>query len=211
MMALLGGIINHSWAMTSSSSLAFLRNKGKRNDSVKFGEVLPFELWSLVCTFLSTDDLTRVACVSSTLLSVCRPIIYRSVILRNDNQNLSHVRKVLKIDGLASAVRHVTLFTTWTPYTPTTTWLDFNLISEFRGLRSLTLIGTPFFHDYEQSRFLRTLKSLLSLKSLIYFPHYPTIFRGESLHIAGLELLSWSFYCSRVSHFFFSIFLTLSE
>lgn len=199
--------------MTSSSSLgllAFPRNKGKRNDSVKFGEVLPFELWSLVCTFLSTDDLTRVACVSSTLLSVCRPIIYRSVILRNDNQNLSHVRKVLKIDGLASAVRHVTLFTIWTPYTPTTTWLDFNLISEFRGLRSLTLIGSPFFHDYEQSWFLRTLKSLLSLKSLIYFPHYPTIFRGESLHIVGLEGLSWSFYCSKVSHFFFFTFLTLS-
>ena len=210
-MASLGAIIKHSRAMPSSSRLgllAFSHNEGKRNDAVKFVEVkLPFELWSLVCTFLSTDDLTRVACVSSTLLSVCRPIIYRSVILRNDSQNLSHVWKVLTIDGLASAVRHATLFTSWTPFTPTTTWLDFNLISEFRGLRSLTLIGSPFFHDHEQLRFLRTLKYLLSLKSLIYSPHYPTIFRGESLHIAGLEWLSWSFYCSRVSPLFFCLYL----
>jgi len=192
---------------SSQSNFTFPRNKGKGIESVKVvgDQLLPFELWSLVCTFLTNNDLTNVARVSSTLFSACRPILYRSIVLRNDSQNLSHVLKVLKVDRLASAVKHATLFTSWTPLTPPTTWLDFSLISQFRGLRSLTIIGSPFFHDHEQIQFLHALKPMAYLKALTYFPVYPTNFRGESLHISGLDQVSWSIYPGKASGFFLSI------
>jgi len=196
------GMTSHD--LQSMSELpTFSRKKGKQRASVKVVEdrpprVLPFEIWSLVFTFLTTNDLASVARVSSTLLPICRSILYRSIVLRNRCPSLPYMLKVLKVDGLASLVRHATLFTTWYgPYPSPTTWVDFSLISQFRSLRSLTLIGSPFVHEHEQFQFLDILDRVSALKSFTYIPQSLATFPGELLHLPGLQHISWSTYQSK--------------
>lgn len=160
--------------------------------------LLPTEIWSLICALLNQNDLTHLARVSSTLLRVTRPILYRTVILRNDNPNLEYQAGVVR--ECASAVQRLTLFTAaWMPRvfnTPDpTTWVDYVLMSQLPNLREIVLIGSPFTVEQEQLNFVSFLRRLAPrCKSFVYVPHYLTYFPALAFPIDGLEKASWSTY-----------------
>lgn len=83
-----------------------------------------------------------------------------------------YMLKVLEVNGLSSLVSHATFFNAlYVPYLSRTTWVDFSLISQFRRLRSLTLVGSPFVHEHEQLQFINILDRVSPLKSFTYiFP-----------------------------------------
>ncbi|KDR80560.1 hypothetical protein GALMADRAFT_264524 [Galerina marginata CBS 339.88] len=157
---------------------------------------LPFEIWSLICALLTQNDLTHIARVSSTLLRVCRPILYRSVILRNNSPNLQLQLRV--VGEHAAGIRQLTIFTTWVPrnpHAPSVTWLDFNILSRFASLRALTFIGSPFATHEEQTKFTTILKHASRLlKSFTYVPHGHTTFPSPFFELSGLESVSWHTY-----------------
>ncbi|KAF9563963.1 hypothetical protein CPC08DRAFT_705680 [Agrocybe pediades] len=162
---------------------------------------LPTEIWSLICALLNQHDLTRLARVSSTLLHISRPFLYRNVVLRNDSPSLEY--QAAAVRHYASSVLRLTLFTSaWMPRvfnTPEpTTFVDYVLMSELPRLREVVLIGTPFTVEQEQINFVSFLRRLApQCKSFTYVPHYLTYFPSLNLPIDGLESLSWYTYVAK--------------
>ncbi|KAF9475220.1 hypothetical protein BDN70DRAFT_269967 [Pholiota conissans] len=192
-------------AITSSS-----RRLGKKTKTKVPGDVdqnthqrhLPFEIWSLVFSHLSTSDLTSVARVSRTFLPICRSALYRSVTLRSDNPNHIYTFNVLEhIKDLTGSVKHATFYTAWTPWMPampTTTWVDIDVFALLTGLRTLTLIGCPFILPDEQTKFVEVVgKRCPALRGFTYVPLYSMAFPSPSLEIRGLEFVTWpTFLCT---------------
>jgi hypothetical protein len=158
----------------------------------------PVEIWTQVISPLSLQDLTRVALVSSSFLTIARSILYQSVVLRSDNNATKRTFDLLARDRtVANGVTTLHLVTVFRKH-----WIKLRGLAGMTRLKSLQLSGCPFYTDAELQIFVKTIQE--SCPFLVEFsycespklksnekPRTQWQFPGSALEISGLQRMTW--------------------
>lgn len=164
--------------------------------------VIPVDVWSHITSWSTPQDLAQLMLVSQSFLDIFRPILYRSLILRNNKDTVWDTFNLLNRDNsLAKRVTKLHLITV--TRLKGSTWVDFGAIARMTHLRSLQITAPPFYTDKEQQKFVRLVSR--SCRLLREFTYRDSTLRARFpsrwFPIAGIERFRWysSMYSSIIS------------
>lgn len=152
---------------------------------------LPRELFIAIFSLLPPRDLPSIIRLSKALQGIGLSLLYKSVDLKSDDVHIQSTVLLLQRDSVLSQNIERATLTTHPSQSSTTPWIPANFLNGWNNLRSLTIIGVPFYTINDQEIFRGNL--MHSCTSLVHFAYRPGAepFPGPDFGISGLKRLSW--------------------
>lgn len=162
---------------------------------------LPTELWLSITAYLTQSNLAFLSLTCSRLLTITRPLFFRSVFLKASigNTTVSSTLDLLARDHtLAKSVIELTLFRVIDPNYPPYYYVkkgpslvNVDALTNMVSLKRITIVGPIFCNEVEQREFARVLdRSRLRDFNLVGRTDRE-IWPGEGLGIRGLRKVLW--------------------
>jgi hypothetical protein len=159
---------------------------------------LPFDVLSEIVSYIKRRDLAHLCLISSTFLSIFRPLLYREVVFDGRRSWIPTLDLLARDKALASTVVQLDFSHRCDPNPERRPILNLVAVANLTSLRRFQFSGGIFRTEAEESQFWRILSSKMRipLEQITYRPcvsNPPRLWYGDQYGgLGGLKVVKWS-------------------